>query len=352
MDLTIRRETPEDYREVEVLTREAFWNLYVPGCLEHYVTHVVRDHADFIPELDFVAVTENKIVGSIVYTRAALIDETGRKISIVTFGPLCVLPEVQRQGIGLALVKHTKKLALEMGFKAIVIHGDPHNYCRYGFKSGKDLNIGNMEGKFPYSLLALELEEGVLKDHQWRYLYSDVYNIEEKDAEEFDRQFEPKKKEHQYSQEEFSINCRAFLEENSFDSKPVLQDLLKEFRLDHEPPSVISKLGWRYHHIGIPTTQVKPHEKFIEKYKMYVSGFSSNPFGIEWMRFDPDSPLPELIKTIPHVAFEVYDLEAALQGQEVLFPAGSPSKGVRSAMIVYYGAPVELISFENSENLS
>jgi len=118
-----------------------------------------------------------------------------------------------------------------------------------------------------------------------------------------------------------------------------------EYRRDDEPPAAIAKLGWRYHHLGVPTSIPQQDEKYIAQFKMYVSGFSSSPYGVEWMRFEPDSPLPEIIKTLPHVAFEVDDLDEALQGQEVIFPPGSPSDGVRAAMIVHNGAPVELITF-------
>ncbi len=117
-------------------------------------------------------------------------------------------------------------------------------------------------------------------------------------------------------------------------------------RLDHEPPPVTGRLGWRYHHVGISTTVVRTGETHLEQFGLFVSGFGSSPYGIEWMRFEKDSPVHELIRTVPHVAFEVDDLEAALVGQETIHPPGSPSEGVRSAMIVHDGAPVELIWFE------
>jgi hypothetical protein len=129
------------------------------------------------------------------------------------------------------------------------------------------------------------------------------------------------------------------------DKLPSIRTLLREYRRDDEPPGVIAKLGWRYHHIGIPTNAPRQDEKYIAQFKMYVSGFSTNPYGIEWMRFDADCPLPELIKIVPHIAFEVDDLDAALKGQDVIFPPGSPSEGVRAAMIVHNGAPIELIAF-------
>ena len=104
-------------------------------------------------------------------------------------------------------------------------------------------------------------------------------------------------------------------------------------------------LGWRYHHIGIPTDVPRPGESYLPQFKMYVSGFETSPCGIQWMRFEPDSPVHALIKSVPHVAFEVDDLEAALQGREILTAPNSPSKGVRVAMILDHGAPVELLEF-------
>lgn len=119
-------------------------------------------------------------------------------------------------------------------------------------------------------------------------------------------------------------------------------------RRGHEPPPVVAKLGWRYHHIGIPTNSSRPNETHLETYGLHVSGFSTSPFGIEWMRYSDDSPLHPVIKTLPHIAFEVDDLDAALEGQEVIHPPGSPSEGVRAAMILVDGAPVELIWFSRN----
>ena len=117
-------------------------------------------------------------------------------------------------------------------------------------------------------------------------------------------------------------------------------------RKDHEPPYVIARLGWRYHHLGIPTTEPRPGESHVPHLGIHVEGFASSPFGIQWMRFDDDSQ-PAAVRTIPHVAFEVDDLERALRdcGAEVLTPPNSPSPGVRVAMIIDNGAPIELIEF-------
>ncbi len=101
----------------------------------------------------------------------------------------------------------------------------------------------------------------------------------------------------------------------------------------------------KYHHLGIPTREVRAGETYLEEYGIYVSGFSTSPYGIEWMRFTPECPLPDLVKALPHVAFEVDDLEAEIAGQEVLIPPNSPSRGVLVAFIVHNGAPVEFLQF-------
>jgi len=127
---------------------------------------------------------------------------------------------------------------------------------------------------------------------------------------------------------------------------PMSGDRLSSPRKDHEPPAATNERGWRYHHLGIPTSVVRDDETFLAEYGMHVSGFSSSPYGIEWMRFEPDSPISEIIRTVPHIAFEVDDLDSALRGKEVLTWPNSPSGGVRVAMIIHNGAPVELIEFQ------
>jgi hypothetical protein len=105
----------------------------------------------------------------------------------------------------------------------------------------------------------------------------------------------------------------------------------------------------RYHHLGIPTTLPRKDEKYLPEHGVYCSGYDTSPYGIEWMRFEPESPLPELVKTVPHIAFEVDDIEAALEGQEVLIPPNSPSPGVTVAFIVENGAPVEFLKLEDPD---
>ena len=116
-------------------------------------------------------------------------------------------------------------------------------------------------------------------------------------------------------------------------------------RKEHEPPVATAEWGWRYHHLGIPTGQPREGEVYLEAYGMYVSGFPTSPYGVEWMRFEPGSPVSELVRTVPHLAFEVDDLAQALEGKELLGEIGSPMEGVRVAMILHNGMPVELLEF-------
>jgi hypothetical protein len=122
-----------------------------------------------------------------------------------------------------------------------------------------------------------------------------------------------------------------------------------EKRKENEPPFAISKNGMRYHHIGIPTDEPKPNEKYLENYKFYVSGFDTSEYGIEWMRFEKNSPISDIIQRVPHIAFEVDNLDEAIKGKELLGEVSSPSKGVRVAMIIENGAPVEYLEFEKNK---
>lgn len=122
---------------------------------------------------------------------------------------------------------------------------------------------------------------------------------------------------------------------------------MNKIRLDHELPLAIEEWGWKYHHMGIPTTEKRKEERYISHLKFYVSGFSTSPFGIEWMRFDDDSPIHPLVQTVPHIAFEIENLDEELAKHRfnIITHPNPPSEGVRVAMIEHNGAPIELIEF-------
>jgi len=127
-----------------------------------------------------------------------------------------------------------------------------------------------------------------------------------------------------------------------------LRKQMNTSRLDFEPPLAVEKWGWKYHHLGIPTKTIMPGEKYLSQFKIYVSGFSTSPFGVEWMRFEDDSPISALIKTVPHIAFEVDDLEKELRthGLKIITEPNQPAEGITVAMIGHNGAPIELIEFK------
>lgn len=125
---------------------------------------------------------------------------------------------------------------------------------------------------------------------------------------------------------------------------------MRQKRLEHELPESIEQWGWRYHHLGIPTDKILPDEIYLPQFKFYVSGFSESPFGIEWMRFENDSPIHRLIQNVPHLAFEVNDLDYELANHDlkVITAPNAPAEGIRVAMIEHNGAPIELIEFERN----
>lgn len=206
-DYIIRQETKADYQAVEKLTREAFWNQHVPGCNEHYLVHVMRNHKDFVPELDYVVELGKEIVANVMYTRSKLIDEKGNEKVILSFGPLSVLPEYQRQGFGRALLEFTFDKAVDLGYDVVAIFGHPSNYVSRGLISCKKHNVCLEGDIYPTALLVKELKKGVLDGRKWYFHAGDVEEaLEDEEAvNQFDALFPHKEKEWRLSQEEFYI---------------------------------------------------------------------------------------------------------------------------------------------------
>lgn len=196
-DYIIRPETSADYAESENLTREAFWNVYRPGCLEHYVLHCYRDRADFIPELDFVMEKDGKIIGHIMFAHAEIQSDDGRKIPIMTFGPISIAPEYKRQGYGKALLDYSLEKAEMLGAGAICMEGNIDFYGKSGFilasTKGIHYHAEPREAVVPYFLLK-ELKPGYLDGITGVYHTPQGYFVDEEEAETFDKQFPPKEK--------------------------------------------------------------------------------------------------------------------------------------------------------------
>ena len=211
MSIKIRNEETKDFKTVEEITRKSFYNLYIQGCTEHYIVHILRKHKDFIKELAFVIELDGEIIGNIMYTKATLHQDNGQIKEIVSFGPVCVLAEYQRKGYGKILLEHSFEKAKELGYDVVVVIGSPSNYVGRGFKSCKRFNISVENGVFPTGMMAIELNEGTLDGKKWTYYGSDVMNIDEKEAARFDDNLETMEKKYQSSQEEFYILSNSTL---------------------------------------------------------------------------------------------------------------------------------------------
>lgn len=210
--LNIRNERESDYKNVEDITRKAFYNVYVPGCMEHYLVHIMRGHEDFIPELDFVIEVDGQIVGNIMYTKSKLTDEGGTEKEIVTFGPVSILPKYQRKGYGKMLIEHSLKRVAELGYEAVVIMGSPANYVGSGFQCCRKYNVCVEKDKYPAAMLVKELKPGALDGRLWFYSDSPVMNVDEREAQAFDDGLEKMEKKWMPSQEAFYIMSHAFVE--------------------------------------------------------------------------------------------------------------------------------------------
>jgi predicted N-acetyltransferase YhbS len=205
IDLIIRNEEERDYRTVEQVVREAFWNLYVPGCSEHYMLHNLRESNDFIPELDFVAEKAGQIVGQIAYSRGIIKCKQGEEKEVITFGPVSVLPAFQKRGIGSTLIIHTINLARDMGYPAICIYGDPRYYSRFGFRCAEKYEIKTADDKFAVALQGLELKQGALNNVSGRFIESAAFAVDETEFAQYDATFPSKEKKETDSQREFRL---------------------------------------------------------------------------------------------------------------------------------------------------
>ena len=196
-DVIIRLERKEEEREVETLVREAFWNVYRPGCLEHYVLNQMRNNPDFIPELNFVLEKDGKIIGQNVFVRAVIKADDGREIPISAMGPICIAPELKRQGYGKFLLDYTLERAKEFGVKALCFEGNIDFYGKSGFDYASQFGVryhGLPKGADASFFLCKELEKGYLDGVTGEYAPPQCYFVDEKEAEEFDKEFPPKEK--------------------------------------------------------------------------------------------------------------------------------------------------------------
>ena len=196
-DYTFRLETENDYRAVEHLIRESFWNVYRPGCSEHYVIHVLRDDPAFVTDLDFVMEKDGQLIGQNMFMRTVIDADDGRTVPVLTMGPICIAPAYKRQGYGKMLLDHSLEKAAAYGCPALCFEGNIAFYGKSGFSYASDFGIryaGLPEGADASFFLCKELIPGYLTGFHGEYATPDAYLVDEAAAEAFDKTFPPKEK--------------------------------------------------------------------------------------------------------------------------------------------------------------
>ena len=196
-DYTIRLEEKKDYREVENLVRESFWNVYKPGCAEHYVIHVLRNDPAFVPELDFVMEQDGKLIGQNMFMKTIIEADDGRTVDVLTMGPIGITPELKRKGYGKALLDYSLEKASEMGFGAVLFEGNIDFYGKSGFAYAREFGIRYHdlpEGEDDSFFLCRELIPGYLEGITGVYQTPPGYYVKDEEVDEFDKEFPAKEK--------------------------------------------------------------------------------------------------------------------------------------------------------------
>lgn len=196
-DYIIRLERKEEYRKVENLVREAFWNVYRPGCLEHYVLNQLRNNPEFVPELDFVMEIDGRLIGQNIFMRAIIKADDGRDIPVMTMGPISICPERRRKGFGKILLDYSLEKAVALGCGAVFIEGNIDFYGKSGFTCAREYGIryhGLPEGEDASFFLCKELIPGYLNKIVGEYITPSGYYVDEVAAEEYDKTFPYKEK--------------------------------------------------------------------------------------------------------------------------------------------------------------
>ena len=196
-DYIIRLEKKEDYREVENLVRESFWNVYRPGCSEHYVIHVLRDDPAFVKELDFVMELDGRLIGQNMFMKTVIDTDDGRTIEVLTMGPIGIIPELKRRGYGKKLLDYSLEKAADLGFGAVLFEGNIDFYGKSGFDYSSRFGIRYHdlpEGADSSFFLCRELTPGYLEGVTGVYQTPRGYYVDDSDVEAFDRDFPPKEK--------------------------------------------------------------------------------------------------------------------------------------------------------------
>jgi len=194
MEILIQRTKPKDFLITENITRETFWNLFKPGCDEHLVLHNLRKSSSYIPNLDLVAQSGNKIIGHTITTRANVIDNQNKEHQVLCVGPISVLPEFQKKGIGGKLLNESIAIAKESGYSAMILFGHPDYYRRFGFVNAQNYGITTKEGMNFEPFMVLELYPNALAAVRGKFYEDKAFTINEEELIEFEKLFPEKEK--------------------------------------------------------------------------------------------------------------------------------------------------------------
>jgi predicted N-acetyltransferase YhbS len=194
MKILITRTLQKDFPVTEFITREAFWNLYKPGCDEHLILHKIRNSKCYIPELDLVAVFENEIIGHIISTKAKIVDSSKLEHEVLCVGPLSVLRDFQNKGIGSILINNSIAIAKESGYCGMILFGNPDYYHRFGFVNAQKFNITTKDSQNFEPFMALELQNNGFEKKEGRFFEDNAFEILQDDLIEFEKSFPYKEK--------------------------------------------------------------------------------------------------------------------------------------------------------------
>lgn len=236
-NIIIRPENSQDYKKTENMLREAFWDVYKPGCNEHLIVHKLRESSDFMKNLDFVTCDRNRIVGAIVYPKAKIKNDHGQEFTVLSM-VVGILPAYQKKRIGSMLIRRIVDEARSLGFKGIVIFGSPEYYPRFGFKNAKEYGIQTAEGENLDSFIALELSENSLSGISGKFYETPVYHVNNKELELFEKEF-PHKEKH-VTDKQLAIFGSVVRGESTEDSDI---DILIEFK-DKENKTLLDLVGF------------------------------------------------------------------------------------------------------------
>jgi len=194
MELIITKTDKNDFFKTENITREAFWNLYKPGCDEHLILHQLRESSSYIQELDMISIYEGEIVGHIISTKAKVIDKQNNEHEVLCVGPFSVSTSLQRKGIGTKLLNYSISEAKKMGFKGMILFGNPDYYDRFGFRNTKEYKITTKDNQNFEPFMALELYKGSLGNIKGKFFEAEAFTVEEYELIEYEKKFPKKEK--------------------------------------------------------------------------------------------------------------------------------------------------------------